>query len=556
MIGAVHDCPVPRRHRLAPEIRYALTLLLLGAALRFVALGTNPPGLFRDEAEKVHTAWSLATTGGYRHLVMSAAGPAFEWRPAGLFLDAYGSWTSAIYHVADAPFALALGPTAWAARLPAAIAGALTLLFVWLAARRVFDREVALVALLFLAISPWHVLFSRWAQQGIFVPLWLALALWLFERGRLAAGRGWWIAGVAFGLALYTYAPMRLTVPLFMLALAWAHRGDLRRHRRAALLALLAFLLTVLPVALWLTLNRDAGMQRFGRVSIWQEGATLGSVTMEFVANYLRHLSVPFLFLAGDANPRHSVPGFGQMHWIELPGLLVALLMAVTQRRPQDRMLALWFFLAPVAASLTRESPHALRAIAALPAAHLLSAAGSLAIFRAAACWARINIEGLRIIALVVVGVTAMLFTLQLFLRAPALTAEAWETGLHDALRRAAPAVERGTPVFVTGRALYLPTHLLVAQRTRPRDLTAAYLPRGWNQCGTGATSPAALWARLGGAASSAVFLTTPGEIPGHAPTEVIVGPGNRFTPAPRPLWELHVGAAAQTILESPAALP
>jgi Dolichyl-phosphate-mannose-protein mannosyltransferase len=555
---------------LAPEHRFALLILLLGIFLRLAALGTNPPGLFRDEAEKVHTAWSLGLTGGYHHLTQAMGPdgrlmPVFESLGPPLFIDAYGSWTSAVYHWATVPFALVLGPTALAARLPAALVGILTLLIVWRFVRRAFDEEVALLALFFLAISPWHVLFSRWAQQGIFVPLWLALALWIFERGRLAAGRQWWIAGLCLGMALYTYAPMRLTVPLFVLALAFAYRQDLARNRRAALGALLAFVLACLPTALWLMLYAGEGMQRFGRVSIWQEGASLGSVTGQFISNYLRHLSVPFLFLGGDENLRHSVPGFGQMHWIELPGLLLALLLALTQRRPQDLTLALWFLLAPIAPSLTLESPHALRGIAALPAAHILSAAGTAVIFRSLVQfahaklaprrrrllrlqeWTRVNIDGLRATGLMLGGVTAILFALQLFLRYPALTAESWETGLHEALQEAAPHAQRGTPILVTGHALYLPTHLRVALRQSPREANdlEPYLPPPWNQCGEGPTSPQALWQQLAARGQPVVFVTKPGEIPGHEPPVTIWSPGNRFTPSPHVLWEIHVGGEA-----------
>lgn len=554
-------------HPLSPELRFALTLLLVGAALRFALLGSNPPGMFRDEAEKVYTAWSLGQTGGYHHLVHTTDPrtgvplPVFERLGPPLFVDAYGSWTSAIYHWCDVPFALALGPTPLAARLPAALAGLLTLLALWRYARRAFDAEVALLALFFLAISPWHVLFSRWAQQGIFVPLWLALALLMFERGRLAAGRPWWLAGVCLALALYTYEPMRVTVPLFVIALAWAHRGDLRRNRQAALLALLAFVATLLPVGLWMAAHRAEGLQRWTAVTIFSEETSLGEEAAQFVANWLSHLSFPFLFLGGDANSRHSIPGFGQMHLIELPGLLIGLVIALTQRRPQDLTLALWFLLAPIAPSLTREAPHALRGIAALPAAHLISAFGTAAIFRGAVRWAheslplrlrrlkrlhewlRVNIDGLRATGLVLGGATALLLVLQLFLRAPALTAEVWETGLHDALRQADALAAGRRPVFVSGRVLYLPTHLRVARRTPPASLpeVTSFLPPGWNQTGQGEYGPAALWDQFG---QAAVFITTPGEIPDREPVAVIRGPGNRFTAPPRVLWEIHAAPA------------
>jgi 4-amino-4-deoxy-L-arabinose transferase-like glycosyltransferase len=451
--------------------------------------------------------------------------------------------------------------------------GVLTLLLLWRWARRAFDAEIALLALLFLAISPWHVLFSRWAQQGIFVPMWLTLGLLLFERGRLAAGRGWWLAGFALGLAMISYAPMRVTVPLFLVALAAIHFQDLRRNRQAALLAVLAFLAAVAPTAIWMALHREEGLQRWSRVSIWQEDASLLQVVSDFFFNYLRHLSIPFLFLHGDENLRHSVSGFGQMHWIELPGLIAGLLLAFTQRRPQDLAIAAWFLLAPIAPSLTLDAPHALRDIAALPAAHVLSALGTAALFRGLVRssteplrrprsrlrdlqeWVQVNIEGLRAVAIVAVGVTALVFALTLTLLYPHRAALVWETGLHDALRAAAPFGREGRPIFVSGSVIYLPAHLGVALPRDPPEFQEVepYLQPPWNQTGGGEMSPDALWRRFGGENGLGVFIVMPGEIPDHLADSVVHGPANRFTSRASALWEIHVG---QSALESRPAVP
>ncbi|MFH0795411.1 MAG: hypothetical protein V2A74_15430, partial [bacterium] len=47
------------------ESIYLLLILLAALLLRVVDLGSNPPAVFRDEAEKGYTAWSLLELGGY-----------------------------------------------------------------------------------------------------------------------------------------------------------------------------------------------------------------------------------------------------------------------------------------------------------------------------------------------------------------------------------------------------------------------------------------------------------------------------------------------------------
>ncbi|GIX45055.1 MAG: hypothetical protein KatS3mg130_1463 [Candidatus Sumerlaea sp.] len=160
-----------------PWRAWPLLGILTGALLlRVLFLGSLPPALFRDEAEKLYTAWCLATTGHDA-----------EGRLLPLFIHVFGVTTSAVYQYAAIPFVWLLGLNEWSARLPAAVVGTLTVLFLWLWARRVYGELVANWAALLLALSPWHVVFSRWAQQGIFLPLWLAVGMWAwsnFLRGK------------------------------------------------------------------------------------------------------------------------------------------------------------------------------------------------------------------------------------------------------------------------------------------------------------------------------------------------------------------------------------
>src|SRR5205807_2576925 len=120
----------------------------VAAALRLPGLSSVPPPLNQDEASRGYDAWCLAQTGADRW--------GSRWP---LFLRSFGpgDYTAALSTYISVPFVAVLGPTPTAMRLPAALLGVLTIpgLFIWL--RRTIGPQAALLASLFLTVSPWHI---------------------------------------------------------------------------------------------------------------------------------------------------------------------------------------------------------------------------------------------------------------------------------------------------------------------------------------------------------------------------------------------------------------
>jgi len=95
------------------------------------------------------------------------------------------------------------------------------------------------------------------------------------------------------------------------------------------------------------------------------------------IQSLLSHLSPAFLFQAGDANARHSLPGFGMLLLPTAPFLLLGFLRLFffRQRRVSLFLLA-WLVLAPLPAALTLPVPHALRSILLAPILAILTGFG------------------------------------------------------------------------------------------------------------------------------------------------------------------------------------
>lgn len=103
--------------------------------------------------------------------------------------------------------------------------------------------------------------------------------------------------------------------------------------------------------------------------------------SLAFLQNWGEHYWGEFLFLSGDEIQRNRVPETGQFYLIELVFVLVGIFTIL--RRPQSwYSILIWLVLAPIAAALTFQSPHALRAHNMVIPLTLISAFGLLTIIQ------------------------------------------------------------------------------------------------------------------------------------------------------------------------------
>ena len=355
---------IPSAHTLRLGLLLA-AIVLLGGLLRTADLANRPFGLFRDEAEKGYNAWSLATTGGALDFSGGlGSAPPIQWHRLPWMINVMGGQTSALYQYAAAPFVRLGGLGVATTRLPSALVGTLAVLLAGLLAWRAWGAWAGLAAALALALSPWHLNFSRWALEGIFVPFFLLLTLagltGLERRRRWGAP----LAGAALGWLFYAYSgaqPLVLAWGACLLAL-YARRLPWRSP--ALWIGLALFLIPVIPTAL--VRLAPAGSARLARVAIWSapDATPLGVATL-FFKNYFAHFDPRFLFLAGDLLPRHNVAAAGELLWPDLLFIPLGLWFIFKRRLPLRGALLTLLICAPIPAAITNEGiPHALRAFA------------------------------------------------------------------------------------------------------------------------------------------------------------------------------------------------
>ncbi len=168
--------------------------LVVGAALRFVALGRVPGGLNSDEASSGVEALSILRTGADlwgNHLPV--------WFPA------WGSGMNALYTYIAVPVIWLFGLDSVTLRAVGAVFGVLTLPVAYAATRLHFGRDTALAATFLLAVLPWHVMASRWALDSNLAPLFFTLGLYTLGRALKEGGRWPLLAFVPWAVAIYAY---------------------------------------------------------------------------------------------------------------------------------------------------------------------------------------------------------------------------------------------------------------------------------------------------------------------------------------------------------------
>jgi 4-amino-4-deoxy-L-arabinose transferase-like glycosyltransferase len=370
------------------SLAVTLILVCIAAFFRFHRLHEVPIGLWRDEAANGLEA--LRILDGDYAIFFGTREPMF------------------IYLVAVSVAFLGRNPLA--IRLVAALAGTATIPVTYLLVKEMLrstdqrPRVIAALTSLWLAMSYWHINFSRLGFRGVLLPLLASLSFYLLWRGwnELPAARQdsssrrfttllWFaLAGLCFGLTWYTYTPSRF-LPLALLPFlahivtrTWSKAPTHPRGRDGVLFSpsppisfmvfILSFLLAFAPLGLhFLT---DAG-SLFVRSGVSVFGVSHDEPIMLVLGkNALRQLAM-FGFMA-DPNTRHDPAGRPAFDVFTLFFFLIGVAVSLCRCRQLPYLFALsWFSVMLLPAILTLpELPHFLRAIGALPVAYVFPALG------------------------------------------------------------------------------------------------------------------------------------------------------------------------------------
>lgn len=335
-------------------------IFVLFLCTRLYKITEIPSSVYWDEASIGYNAYSIAETGKD------------EW---GEFLPihfrAFGEFKLPVYIYATVPFIKIFGLNAFSVRLPSVLFSLGSIILIFFLAKKISgSREVGIFSSFFVSISPWFFIFSRTGYEASAGLMFYLFGI-LFLLNKLT-GKIFVISVISFIFSAYSYNSFRIIAPLSLLILVVFKIKEIKLLRRIDLiyigLSILLIILSSTPILR--SYIYDSGLSRFQAVS-----ATPGS----FIRNYLSHFSPDFL-LAGDKNLRSQQTGLGQVYLVDLILFLVGTLYLLKSRYKYKLLPLLLLIISPIPASITKESPHALRTIAAIPFISIVSAAGVIAL--------------------------------------------------------------------------------------------------------------------------------------------------------------------------------
>src|SRR3989344_693442 len=374
-----------------------LAIIVIATILRIWRIDQVPVSLFGDELDVGYHAYSILKTGKD---YMGNSWP--------LHFHSLAEWRTPLYLYSAVPTVALFGISPLGVRLPAAIFGIANIWLLYLLVRELTkNQRVACLSAFVLAVSPWHIQYSRAGFEVTQLLFFLLFGLLFFfkeiRRSSSSHGRWLWVASASFAFMPWVYSSAKLFVPILLLVLFLLWYKPLLKFKRQNLIkALVALVVVGGPIAYSILFG--GGAARFSYVGIFtdptleqevgyarsQEAIARGELGDGLVPtlkdriyhnkftfwrgtiakNYLTSLSSSFLFSDGDPNPRHSITGMGMFYKVEFFALIAGVTLFFTSKYNwrYKVFMAFWILGGVLPSALTRDGGnHATRLILILP---------------------------------------------------------------------------------------------------------------------------------------------------------------------------------------------
>ncbi|MFC1711842.1 hypothetical protein ACFLZ1_04640, partial [Patescibacteria group bacterium] len=360
-----------------------LTIILISIVLRFYKLGQIPAGFNWDEASIGYNAYSILKTGKdefNRFLPVS--------------FKSYNDYKMPLYIYFTVPSVFLFGLSEFAVRFSSAFFGSLSIIVFYLltgeilrSLKRKNKSAIQVIAMLFLAVSPWHLQFSRMALEQNLAFFLTILGVLLFIKS-IKKPFLLLFSGISFILSIYSYHSALVFSPLVsMLLLILFYKKVIKNKKYLIVTAVFCFLMLVPLLRFILT---PEGLTRFkGTSSLNEVNINILSIekikqdssftflpdflskiihnrriyyAKQILNGYLSHYSLNFLFLPADTD-KHHAPQVGYLYLVWLPFLFYGIYKIFDLKLDKKIVVFIFAYLlfAAIPAAPTVETPQAVR---------------------------------------------------------------------------------------------------------------------------------------------------------------------------------------------------
>jgi 4-amino-4-deoxy-L-arabinose transferase-like glycosyltransferase len=347
-----------------------LAIMLLAVFFRLYLIDRLPAGCFRDEGQNGNEAINIMN------------GIEVDGTKLPVYIE---RWTqnAAMYMYFVAAFFKLFGIGVMQVRAVSVVFGILCIPAFYFLVRYLMGPRMAIVGGFLMAVSSWHVNFSRIGFLGIPTVFFAILCFYFAWRTYVKRKPfDFIILGILTALALYTYLAGRLIpvgLVLFCLYIFAVEMKFYVKNYKKILLALIAFMVVISPLLLYAVKNPQQFMSRSAVVSIFNQ-EMLHEVGGRYVEKdgknkhwtklYMESFAYTMLMYnyKGDGNPRHNSGANPMLDF--MTGIFMVLGFGyafVNIFKPRYFLLMSMYFSFMQAGLFSTESPQAYRTITEIP---------------------------------------------------------------------------------------------------------------------------------------------------------------------------------------------
>lgn len=372
-----------------------LGIVFVAALLRLWQIGSVPPSPDWDEAALGYNAYSILNTGRdeYGHFLP-------------VILRSFDDYKPSLYAYFIIPFIKLLGLNIISVRLPSALLGIVAVIASYFLVKELlrnkYSESIALLSSFLLAISPWHIHFSRIAFEAQTGLAFNILSYLFFLKG-LKRYVYLPIFALFASLSIYIYQSEKVYLPILFLLFFIIYRKEIFKiPKKWIATTVITGAIFAFPMFFLLLTDKNSLLRAKG-VSVFSDqtqflkrnvqkiqqdrqnndliGLVVDNRRIEFAkaiaSGYIAHFDLNWLFITGDIE-RHHAPNMGLLYLIELPFLLFGIYSLLFGNFDKKAKLIIFSILliAPIPASITSGVPHAVRTINFLPTLQIFVAIG------------------------------------------------------------------------------------------------------------------------------------------------------------------------------------
>ena len=224
---------------------FIFLIILIGILVRLINIQDFPNALNCDEASIGYEAFSILNYGIDRngnHLPV--------------FLKAWGSGQNIMLAWLIIPLIKIFDLSVLSVRLPMAIIGSISVVIFYFLLKRISNKKIALVGLIFFAICPWHIMKSRWGLESNLFPDMILISIYFLIRGLQDKNNiFYYLSFIILGLTVYSYGTSYFFLPLFLTILLITLVKKKEISIKKAIISFLITSIIAIPMVLFVIIN-------------------------------------------------------------------------------------------------------------------------------------------------------------------------------------------------------------------------------------------------------------------------------------------------------------